>query len=1072
MNINEYLKKIESKLATGLSTEHTHRPLLEEYIKTHLSDAFEVINESRQHACGRPDLTIVKGDIQIGYIEAKDIICDLRKEEKSEQLKRYKTGLDNLILTNHLDFHFYIGGEEVGVVKIASLEADGKTLKYHNKNFDELDNRIKNFLIFKGQEIVSAEKLASLMAKKAQMMRYVFSKTLTQSQNNEENSDLLNQYKAFQKILIHDLTREQFCDFYAQTIAHGLFTARMHDKTPDDFSRFEARDLIPKSSPFLRKLFSTIADVELDDRIIWIVDSLCELFRLVKKENILKDFTFKEGGQDPLIHFYETFLSEYDPTLRKSRGVWYTPLPVVNFIVRAIDDCLKKYFHLPDGIATVDKITIQTKTPDVKLKKGTRIIERDVHRVQLLDVATGTGTFIAEVIQHIYKNKFAHQKASWSNYVDEHLLPRIHGFEILMASYAMCHLKMDLLLEELGYKPKDPKKPKRLSVYLSNALEEAHPDSDTLFAQWLSHEANEASHIKRDMPIMIAFGNPPYNVESKNKGKWIMELMGDYKKEPASDEKLKERNSKSINDDYVKFMRFGQYFIDKNGQGILAYINAHGFLDNPTFRGMRWRLLSSYDEIYIIDLHGNAKKKEKAPDGGKDENVFDIQQGVSINIFIKTGKKKKNQLGEIFHHDLYGLREDKYKFLQENSLSSILFKRLPNKAPMYFMVQKDFALEKPYKKGFGVDELFKVKNVGIVTARDGFTIHKKKEDLIKTVKDFLDLEDDEAARVKFNLGKDVRDWRVNFARSDLKTINFDDIKPIKISYRPFDARYTYYTGKSRGFHCLPRNNVMRHFFKGDNLGFVFKIGNPEENSCSIHVSRLIIDYRSWSRPGMQGGDYISPLYLYPDHKDLLSGDKRTPNVNMEIIQKIGKAIKRDFIADHEDEKAQDKNIFTPLDVLDYIYAVLHSPTYRKKYKEFLKIDFPKIPYPKNVDEFFALAEKGKELRLYHLMEHSNSHQLMTCYNVTGDNFVVKLEYKEGAVFINEKQHFGNVPKSAWEFYIGGYQPAKKWLKDRKGRALNFDDLQHYQKIIVALTNTHRLMQEIDALEKENETSAL
>ena len=422
-------------------------------------------------------------------------------------------------------------------------------------------------------------------------------------------------------------------------------------------------------------MFQYVAGYDLDSRISWIVDGLADVFRATDVAEILKNFGSATHKQDPIIHFYETFLSSYDPALRKARGVWYTPEPVVNFIVRAIDDILKTEFGLLDGLANNSMTTIKVNVPGIK-----NPIEKQVHRLQFLDHATGTATFLAEFIKQIY-SKFKGQEGIWSDYVEKHLIPRLNGFEILMASYAMAHLKLDLLLRETGYVPKNEQ---RFRIYLTNSLEEFHADTGTLFANWLSAEANEANHVKRDTPVMIVAGNPPYSGESANKGEWIMRLMEDYKKEPGGKEKLKERNPKWINDDYVKFIRYGQHFIEKNGEGILAFINPHGFLDNPTFRGKRWNLLKTYDKIYTIDLHGNSKKKETAPDGSKDENVFDIMQGVSINLFIKTGKKKSNELGKVFHYDLYGKRDFKYDFLYENSLKTIGYKKLPNIAPNYF----------------------------------------------------------------------------------------------------------------------------------------------------------------------------------------------------------------------------------------------------------------------------------------------------------------------------------------------------------------------------------------------------
>jgi len=507
-----------------------------------------------------------------------------------------------------------------------------------------------------------------------------------------------------------------------------MFAARLHDPTLPTFSRQEAAELIPKSNPFLRKLFGYIAGPDIDDRIRWIVDSLTDIFLACNVEEILRNYGKSTKMEDPIIHFYETFLSEYDPKLRKSRGVWYTPQPVVNFIVRAVDDILKTEFDLPQGLADTSKTKIKV---DVQGKS----VEQEVHQVQILDPATGTGTFLTEVIKQIYK-KFEGQQGIWSNYVDTHLIPRLNGFELLMASYAMAHLKLDLLLTETGYKSANNQ---RFRVFLTNSLEEYHPDTGTLFTSWLSTEANEANFIKRDTPVMCVIGNPPYSGESANKGEWIMNLMEDYKKEPGGKVKLNERNPKWINDDYVKFLRYGQYFIEKNGSGILAYINPHGYLDNPTFRGMRWNLLKTYDTIYTIDLHGNAKKKETAPDGSVDENVFDIMQGVSINLFVKTGKKKTTELGKVFHYNLYGKREYKYNWLIENSLQAIKFKELQNKEPMYLMVEKDYEKEEEYNKGLSITELFPVNNVGIVTSRDDFIIDDNKNRLEKRIIDFFEL---------------------------------------------------------------------------------------------------------------------------------------------------------------------------------------------------------------------------------------------------------------------------------------------------------------------------------------------
>ncbi|MBF0228547.1 MAG: N-6 DNA methylase [Desulfamplus sp.] len=1056
MPINQYLKQVKQRFAAGISTEHSYRSDLQ-VLLSNLVKGITVTNEPKRQKCGAPDYIIQNKEVPLGYIEAKDIGIDLNKTERTDQMKRYLASLDNLILTDYLQFRFYKYGSKVSEIKIASIE-NGK-LVVCPEQFPSFETHIKDFCGFTGQTIKSAEKLAKMMAQKAKMMEEVLFNAV-KNEDSEDNS-LKDQLEAFRQILINDLDEKTFADIYAQTIAYGLFAARLHDKTLEDFSRQEARELIPRSNPFLRNLFDYVSGAQLDERVVWIVNDLCEIFRATDLQSILSDFGKATGQNDPFLHFYETFLTEYDPKLRKSRGVYYTPEPVVNFIVRAVDDILKEEFGLSKGLADTSKVKIKRKIEGTATKKGKDVYkEEEIHKVQILDPATGTGTFLAETVKQIY-SKFKGQEGLWSSYVEKDLIPRINGFEILMASYTMCHLKLEMLLNETGYKPKNDNQQPRLKVYLTNSLEEVNPYTGTLFASWLSRESTEANYVKRDAPVMVVIGNPPYSGESANKGKWIMNLMEDYKKEPGGNEKLKERNPKWINDDYVKFIRYGQFFIEKNGSGVLAFINPHGFLDNPTFRGMRWNLLKTFDKIYTIDLHGNAKKKEFAPDGSIDQNVFDIMQGVSINLFVKTDKKKNNELGKVFHCDLFGKREVKYNFLFENSIKSVLYKELPNIAPNYFLVSKDFDLQEIYDKGIRLEELFTSNNVGIVTARDNFTIHNSKIELQKTIEEFLTL-DDETARVRFHLGKDVRDWQVNFAKKDLQKNYPNKGAVVNINYRPFDVRWTFYTGNSKGFHCYPRTEIMKHFIKG-NVGIVYKLGNSEEQSASAMVTNTIIDFRSWSRPGMQGGDYVAPLYLYPDASGQQTIDQaiqRTPNLNLEIIKQISKKLSLAFTP----EKETTENTFAPIDILDYVYAVLHSPTYREKYKEFLKIDFPRVPYPENKEIFWQLVKLGGELRTIHLLENPIVEEYITTYPIDGTNIVEKPQYLDGKVYINKEQYFDKMPEIAWNFYIGGYQPAQKWLKDRKGRELSVDDILHYQKIIVALSETYRIMLIIRDLE--------
>ncbi|RPH28498.1 MAG: DNA methyltransferase [Bacteroidales bacterium] len=1045
MNLEQYIDNVNKRYKLGNATEHTFRGDLQQLIES-LIPTIRATNEPKRQSCGAPDYILTKKDIPIGFIEAKDIgdkdLEGAKKTGNKEQFDRYKASLNNLIFTDYLEFHLYRDGQFV--TKIAIAELTDKGIKPLPENFASFVNFIKDFCTYIGQTIKSSKKLAEMMAGKARLLSEVIEKALTSDETHNEDSTLKDQMNAFKQILIHDITPKGFADVYAQTIAYGMFAARSHDPSLATFSRQEAYELIPKSNPFLKKLFGYIAGLDVDDRIKWIVDDLVSIFLACNVDEILKNYGKSTKMEDPIIHFYETFLSEYDPKLRKARGVWYTPAPVVNFIVRAVDDILKTEFDLPQGLADTSKTKIKV---DVQGKK----IEQEVHKVQILDPATGTGTFLAEVVKLIHK-KFEGQQGIWSNYVETHLLPRLNGFELLMASYAMAHLKLDLLLTETGYKPT---KDQRFRVYLTNSLEEYHQDTGTLFANWLSTEANEANHIKRDTPVMCVIGNPPYSGISSNNGEWISKLIEDYKY--VDGVHFNERKH-WLNDDYVKFLRYGQHFIEKNGSGVLAFINPHGFLDNPTFRGMRWHLLKTYDKIYTIDLHGNSKKKETAPDGSADVNVFDIMQGVAITMFVKTGKKKSNQLGKIFHFDLFGKREYKYDFLSHNTLKTVDFKELNPEKPFLFFVPKNTKGQGEYENGFRVDELFSKNVTGIVTMGDSFIIEENLKVLKSRLDSFTNNEmSEDYLNMEFGLGKNYAEWISN----NKSSIKIENSKFTKISYRLFDDRYTYFDNK---LLWRWRVDVMQHFLKGDNVGIDLCRQIVSDTYTHIFITNKIVDDSFVSNKSRERG-YVYPLYLYLEtngQQTIGQTNERTPNLNAEILKHI--AEKLDLIFTNEKETTE--NTFAPIDILDYIYAVLHSPTYREKYKEFLKIDFPRVPYPKDKVTFWKLVKLGGEIRQIHLLESPIVEKYITQYPIDGNNVVSKPNYQNSRVYINDTQYFDNVPEIVWNFYIGGYQPAQKWLKDRKDRKLEFDDILHYQKIIVALSETGRLMKEIDNIEIE------
>ena len=992
MDIKEYISTVNQKFRAGNATEHTYRGTLEQLMQT-LLPKLRIVNEPKREQCGAPDYIASRKDgIPVFYIEAKNIAdndLDGRNPHgHKEQFTRYKQALDYIIFTDYLDFHLYEFGEFVDSVRIAEIKGDKIVALPENEDkFLNLIEHVGNNAI---QSITTASRLAKLMAGKARLLENIIEQAMNDETESYANENIRGQYQAFKDVLIQELKPSDFADIYAQTIAYGMFAARLHDETPEDFSREEAARLIPKTNPFLRQIFNNLAGNDLDERITWVVDDLATVFQATNIQKIMKAYAQDKRHHDPMIHFYEDFLSEYNPKLRKSKGVWYTPQPVVGFIVRAVDEILQKEFGLQEGLADysmIEKEVAIEQSRDMRTSDGAKHEMHKFHRVQILDPATGTGTFLAEVVNQIY-DRYRDNQGIWQQYVEQHLLPRLNGFEILMASYAVAHIKLDMLLSETGYQHNTDK---RLHVYLTNSLEESNNEPRTLFAQWLSREATEANIIKRDYPVMVMLGNPPYNGSSTNTGKWIMSLMEDYKKEPGGKRPLDERNPKWLNDDYVKFIRLSQYYVERNECGIIGFINPHGFLDNPTFRGMRWNLLKTFDKIYTIDLHGNSKKKEVCPDGGKDENVFDIMQGVSINLFVKTGKKAKDELGKVYHKDLYGLRENKYNFLDNTNWSDMDYSEVQPKAPMYFFVPKNFGLQDDYDKGFKVDELFIKNSMGVTTGHD----------------------------------KEL----VSFQP-------FSNNTNAEYYYRPFDILWIDYDLSKV---VRPREAIMRHMQKKNIALCLIKINSSVDGLFKILVTTGITDKTLLSS---KDNTNVFPLYMY---KENMGGEERITNFDTKILSQIEQSLGVQI---------------EPQELFDYIYAILHSPNYRERYKEFLKIDFPRIPYPTDANEYHRLVTLGAELRKLHLME-GIPNNIGIVFPKVGSMQVDCLRWEENRVYINSEQYFENVPESAWNFYIGGYQPAQKWLKDRKGMTLDFKDVKHYQSIIYVLQQTERIMQEID-----------
>ena len=934
------------------------------------------------------------------------------------------------------------------------------------------------------REVINTSKELSIrLAELAHAIRERIKNILTIETEEGRITKLMD---AFQKALVHDLDADGFADMYAQTIAYGLLSARITDpnrKTVDDFAGHM------RTNPLLRNLMETFlwtggrngktSRVGIDFDELGIAE-VVELLDNANMEAVIRDFGDHNPREDPVIHFYEHFLAAYDKEQKVSRGVFYTPRPVVSYIVRSVNELLRTEFGLADGLADVSTWGEMAKrNKDLTIPEG---VSLDQAFVQILDPATGTGTFLVETIDVIHSTlieKWRNQgcrdsdiEALWNEYVPRHLLPRLHGYELLMAPYAIAHLKIGLKLYETGYRFNSEE---RAQVYLTNALEPAHNFSGLLdFAiPALAHEAQAVNEVKGGQRFTVVIGNPPYSGHSANKGKWIGNLL----RGSVSDSQiqnyfeidggsLNERNPKWLNDDYVKFIRLAHWQIERTGQGVVGFITNHSYLDNPTFRGMRESLTNTFPQMFLLDLHGNAKKKERAPDGSKDENVFDIQQGVAISLLVKPTETRTSRCD---HTDLWGSRErtdidGKYGWLATNDVSSTTWNTLSPTASLWLFVPRDEALYEEYEAGWLLTDIFPVNSVGIVTARDKLAIQWTAEDMERVVADFA-ARKTEDARTFYGLGKDARDWKVQLAQEDVQTGN-GRICPVL--YRPFDRRSTYYTGKSRGFICMPRPEVMRHMLAGDNLGLISVRQVAEGLFNHVCVARGIVDFRTTL--SNKGGSYFFPLYTYPLETLAAVSTVREPNLDREFVEAIGSAIHLDFTSDGLGNLDTD---FGLEDVFNYIYAVLHSPEYRHRYADFLKSDFPRVPLPDNSALFADLGRTGKRLVSLHLMEIESTDAHVMFPNTAGSKQVEKVRYTPpksdlpGRVWINGQQYFEGLEPEVWTFTMGGYRPAEKWLKSRKTRTLSDEDIDHYRKIIAALAETRRLMIEIDDVIKQH-----
>lgn len=1034
-----YRRAIAETMATGQATEHSYRPALQALTEGLGGDGVRAVNEPSHAACGAPDFVVARDGLPIGHIECKDIGANLDRIESDEQLTRYRAGLPNLILTDYLEFRWYVYGELRDTARVGRIDgqrgvsADANGARSTGALFDA-------FLAVDPPSVADPRVLAERMAAKARLLR----DGIAQIVNNEGRSGpLRDMLTAYRDVLISGLSNEAFADLQAQTAAYGLFAARcLHDENCQPFTRQSA--VFADTTPFLRDVFGRIAGPGIDPRIAWIVDDLALLLDRADMASILADFGRRSRREDPVVHFYEDFLAAYDPRLRELRGVYYTPEPVVSYIVRSLDWLLRQRFQLADGLAT-------TATPG---SEGRQAL--------ILDPAVGTGTFLRETIARIRETiETSGLGGVWPEYVRDHLLPRLFGFELLMAPYAICHLKLALEIggTDTGFRMPDGQ---RLGVFLTNTLEEPHErTTGALFAHEIAQEAAGADSVKRDRPVMVVLGNPPYSGHSANKGAWITELIDRYKRDFP--ELKKPAQAKWLSDDYVKFIRFAQWRIERTGEGVLGFVTNHAYLDNPTFRGMRRSLMETFDEIYLLDLHGNSKKRERAPDGGRDENVFDIQQGVAIGLFVKHVTAGDDP-ARVFHTDLWGERESgdgggKYGWLAANDIGSTDWAELSPRPPLHLFVPRDEALMEEYEKAWPIPAIFSPNGdpaPGIVTTHDQFAISWTPEEAADKVERLLATQSEEEARGFWRLCKQDQ-WQYERAMRELADGSWRErVEPIL--YRPFDTRTTVF---DRNVAVHRRERVMRHMQAGLNLGLsTTRSTEIAEGWEHAFVSRALIQHHTVS---LKEINYLFPLYLYSIETPTDVGAARKANLDMDFVEGLQITLGLDFVGDGAGDLSA---TFGPEDVFHYIYAVLHSPEYRRRYADFLKSDFPRIPLTVDRTLFAALAGLGQRLAALHLMEAEGAN--MPAFPQTGGNRVDKVRYappssagEPGRVWINRDQYFEGVESDTWAFAIGGYRPAEKWLKDRKDRILSFNDITHYRRICAALAETPSTMRQID-----------
>lgn len=1012
--LKTYLKKILKVARQGDAREESYYSTLKDLLNDHAvstdkKNIHVTVNPKKTEA-GNPDFRVWDGTQRIvGYIEAKTPDKNLEDIEKTEQIDRYRTTFPNLILTNFFDFWLFKNGVIVKKIRIADplVIHSLKGIPYQ-ENSEQFENLLAEFFIFSFPKITSAKPLAIELAKRTRFLRdEVIAEELREEENNG-GGRILGFYEAFQTYLIRGLTKEEFADLYSQTITYGLFASRM--RCTGEFTRKHAVDDIPRSIGILREMFDYISLGDLSSQLEWIVDEISNVLTNVDVEKIFSEYYDNKKGKDPVIHFYETFLAQYDPKKREQRGVYYTPKPVVSYIVRSLDLILKEKFGLEDGLAE-ENITI-------------------------LDPAAGTLTFIVEAINQAV-NEFTSKygEGGKESFIKEHILKNLYAFELMIAPYTIGHLKASFLLHELGYEQKN----ERVKFYLTNTLELEDIEQTSLpGTASLAEESRKAGKVKKQIPILVIMGNPPYSGISANMGKWVTDLIEDYK---YVDGKHFRERKHWLQDDYVKFIRFAEWKINKSGEGVIGYITSHSYLDNPTFRGMRQHLMKSFNEIYILDLYGGGSSDRRVDSTKEDENVFDITTGVSISFFIK---KQSQSDYNVHFSEIWETKENKFDWLLSHDITTTKWEELKPHSPFYLFIPIGEEIARKYEKFIKLTDIFPVNSVGVVTARDRFVIDFDTKPLIDRIRMFRNLSiPDNVMMENFGL-KDTSSFNLTQAREELARDRNWDNHITKILYRPFDVRNIYY---SNIVLERPLYKTMRHM-RHDNLALISARSNKSTEMNHFYCSQYMTETKCGERTTQS---YIFPLYLFPDNRE------KVANISSHIINLL--------------ENNYEASI-TPEQLLFYIYGIFYSNTYRSKYVDNLRIDFPRVPFPKCYDLFIKMGMKGKQLIELHLMRDITLDKPIVKFQGKGENIIIKPNYDEQSlrVYINETQYFEDVVSDVWNYRIGGYQVLSKWLKYRKGRKLSTAEIKHFCKVATSLQNTIAIQKEIDkvypAIEKD------